>query len=163
MALFGPDYDREYGYGAGPRPGRMYGGGWGGYDRSFRGGYGGMGYDADYGYKSRWQTDYGDPYGDRVNRTPMRVIRGEFHGGYGADYGAARHDRGMYGERDRPFGYGTRPVNTDPYRSRGAFEGRPGRWNRDAWERRPGRSGRWGQETPGYRGYTENRYDTGWS
>jgi hypothetical protein len=156
MALFGRDYDREYGYGAGNRPGRMYGAGWGGYDRSFRGRYGAMEYDADHGYKSRWQTDYGDPYGDRINRTPIRVIRGEFHGGYGADYRAAGYDRGFGGARDRPSGYGR--VDYDPYRSRGAFEGPPGRWNRGAW----GRGGSWREEGPGYRGYSENRYDTGW-
>lgn len=58
-----------------------------------------FGRDYDQGYKSRWQTDYGDPYGDRRYHTPMRVIRGSAHGydrtpRYGRDYNAGY-----------PFGY----------------------------------------------------------
>ena len=148
MALFGPDYDRDYGYGPRGRPGRTYGAGWGGYDRGFRGGYGGTEYDA--GYKSRWQTDVGDPYGDRANRTPMRMIRGDFHG-YGEDYRPAQ-DRGFRGGVERPPRYGRSPMGYDPYQNRGGYQGRPGRWNREGWNR----------ESPGYRGYSENRYDAGW-
>lgn len=150
MALFGRDYDREYGYGAGPRGNRMYGTGWGGYDRNYRAGYGGATeYDEGYGYKSRWQTDFGDPYGDRSNRTPMRVIRGEFRGDYGGDYrGFSRPDY------DRSGRYGANPMSYDPYENRGGYQGRGTGWNR---------GGRWNAgANRDYPGYGENRYDRGW-
>ena len=39
-------------------------------------GYGGFGGDPyDRAFKSRWQTDHGDPYRDRARRTPMRAVR----------------------------------------------------------------------------------------
>jgi hypothetical protein len=115
------DYDRIYGSGR-RRPGFRYdrdrfGRGPQGYARDYdrygprrqgfrsdpwgadRIGYRGR-YDDGYGYesyrKSRWQTDYGDPFGDRQRHTPMRVIRGEPHwanrgrwsGDYARDYQA---------------------------------------------------------------------------
>lgn len=126
MAYYGRDYDRggwgdsyygspAYNQGGGYRPG--YGGQSGnrygyrtgayGYDRNFSRGTGG-GYDRN--YKSRWQTDHGDPFGDRSRGTPIRMLRGEFEnenrdrsrwGGYDrgdyrtwADHG--RYDRGRY-------------------------------------------------------------------
>jgi hypothetical protein len=78
-------------------------GGAAGYDRGMRGydssmrGYDrgmrrvGIGYDEQ--YKSRQQTDAGDPFGDRQNHTPIRMIRGEPHG----------YDRDMRGDYDRGF------------------------------------------------------------
>jgi hypothetical protein len=57
--------------------------------------------------KSRWQTDYGDPFHDREQHTPIRVLRGSFEdyadefrtggsrrrsGGYGADYRERHQD-----------------------------------------------------------------------
>jgi len=101
MSLFGRGYDRDYDDGfRSSRPGRSYWGrsgtpmrpnfestdrSYGGSQDSFRtrgerpqyygsdyrlGGY-------DRGYKSRFQTQHGDPFGDRKERTPMRVIRGD--------------------------------------------------------------------------------------
>ena len=143
MALFGRDYDRDYGY----RGGNRYGGG--GYDRGLRGraqyawnetkdetsemfgrdydrnyrgsgtrgGYGTSDRDRSYGrggydrgYKSRAETDYGDPFGDRQNRTPIRMVnedrdRGGYDRGYRArGYGATGYDRD----------YGTNPMGYDP-------------------------------------------------
>jgi hypothetical protein len=149
MALFGRDYDRDYGYYGNPRGG--YDNGYRGgmmyndmEDRGYRGGmytsydrgagyYGSTGYDRG-DYKSRWQTDYGDPFGDRSAHTPMRVIRGGYHGGnmgYDRDYGymgGTRYDReyNFGGERDY---YGGNPSTYDPYMNR-SYEGRQGTWNR---------------------------------
>lgn len=80
----GPAYDRSYR----PNPGydRAYGSGMA-YDRSYRTG---LGYDQSYRarpeydepYRTRpertgsWQTNYGDPFGDRERGTPIRVERG---------------------------------------------------------------------------------------
>lgn len=164
MALFGRDYDNDYGrdfnrggmFGNRPRGGRnevygnrgdtygnrggMYGGGWDQdrnrgsgrgrsdswtgagpgapgydrYDRSYRSsGYGG---DYDRNYKSQWQTDHGDPFGDRSSHTPMRVIRGEYQARGDRD----RNDRGWFGsDRDRyEADYSSNPMGYDPYRSR---------------------------------------------
>jgi len=61
-------------------------GGPAGYDRGFAG-RGGSDYGRDYGARSgydrdfgrdRMRTDAGDPFGDRQNRTPFRVLRGGF-------------------------------------------------------------------------------------
>lgn len=144
MALFGRDYDRDFGYygdryrGRGP----INEGRWAAYDPDFGYGYGAgpAGYDRDFGYKSRWQTDYGDPFGDRMSHTPMRMVRGEFRGGYGAEYGSAR-ERGRYS--GMPMGY-------DPYAGRGYdaydYGSRGSRWNRDSMRGRGGMM----------------RYDRGW-
>lgn len=150
MALFGRDYDRDFGYYGDRFRGedRMYGGRWAGYDPDYGYGAGAGAYDRDFGYKSRWQTDYGDPFGDRVSHTPMRMVRGDFRGGYGSEYGNA-YERGRYGAN--PMGY-------DPYAGRG-YGGRDigvrgSRWNRGSrWGRRPGRG--WG-------GPAESGYDQGW-
>ncbi|HEX2188640.1 MAG TPA: hypothetical protein VHG51_07055 [Longimicrobiaceae bacterium] len=136
-----PGYDRDTNWSAGRGAGMGMGGGasWN-YDRDFdRGaGYGTYGardmetgYDRD--YKSRWQTDYGDPFGDRTNRTPIRLMRGEFHNreGYDVDYGRpygagsnVRYDRDMMdrggmdrGGMDRDRGY-MHGLNYDPYEDR---------------------------------------------
>lgn len=92
-------YDRDFGARRGP--GMMGGGG------SFGGGMtGGMGmnnasrYDQDHGWndrnrdewRSRSQTDAGDPFGDRQNHTPFRVVRGNQGGG--GHWGGGDVDRG---------------------------------------------------------------------
>jgi hypothetical protein len=163
MGLFDRDYDRDYGYrtGAGYDRGFRERGGFmgnAGYERgqgprytanrggdaSYRGRSGGYdrpywGYDTwryDEQYKSRAQTDYGDPFGDREANTPIRVIedrdrdrgwfggggrgRGWFGGGrdYGSEYGGyGREYRGGAAGYDRQ--YGRNPVSYDPYETRG--------------------------------------------
>lgn len=93
------DYDRGYrarsGYDAGYG---MTGGGMnpgaGGWNRNDRGDYGatggygrGVGYEPGFPrdrgydrgeYKSRYQTDAGDPYGDRQSRTPIRMVNEDY-------------------------------------------------------------------------------------
>jgi len=92
------NYDREYGMGGG----RMNTG----YDRGFgaAGGYGG-------GSQSGRDTDNGDPFGDRQQQTPIRVMRGREgnmgghnmgRGDFG-DRGMMGHDRGGY---DRSWAFG---------------------------------------------------------
>lgn len=104
MALFGRDYDRDYGYrgydrgnrgtttgrgqwgattGYGYGRGTGYYGGTTGYDRGYRGDRGDRGSWFGWGdsdrydanYKRREQTDFGDPFGDRQAQTPIRMIR----------------------------------------------------------------------------------------
>ncbi|MEX2584177.1 MAG: hypothetical protein WD766_12940 [Gemmatimonadota bacterium] len=135
MALFGHDYDEHYRTGAHSnregwdrygRPPRQnhgdyygaYGGrnqGWGGSDRSegdrYDRGFRPTGYDR--GYKSQWETDYGDPFGDRQQHTPMRVIRGEARG-YDAGYRTHDTDRSFRGNR-YPMGY-------QPYSARAGYD-----------------------------------------
>lgn len=116
MALF---YDRDYAdtwsrdYERGYRA-RPY---WGDVDREPR-----MGRDRfDRGYKSRWQTDFGDPFNDRAHHTPIRMTRGEYRGagewgyGWGPDY-------------DRDFS--TNPMGYDPYYDRNRPTPSIGRWSR---------------------------------
>lgn len=55
---------------------------------------GGRGYDR--GYKTREQTDAGDPFGDRQNRTPIRMT----NGGMGNRGGLGRYDENYRGNRD---------------------------------------------------------------
>lgn len=98
-----PAYGREfagrerYGYGREFGAGRPYyrAGGFG-YGREYMGyGLGYAAYGPEYGTagygrefeKSRWQTDYGDPFRDRERGTPIRMIRGEY-GEYGEEFGA---------------------------------------------------------------------------
>ena len=133
MALFGRDYDRDFSRG-------YRGSNWGGNrtyysepggaplnrDRFDRGysrdlGYSGASrYDTgfgateyDRGYKSRWQTDYGDPYGDRQQNTPMRVIR-EQHGDYDRGFTSTRYDRN-FNSSPYPMGYRS-------YSARGGYD-----------------------------------------
>jgi hypothetical protein len=129
---FGNRYDRGYGASSMPPYGSDYAGrdSRRGYDRPY------WGHDTwryDENYKSREQTDAGDPFGDRQSGTPMRVVdeprdRGWFgRGGYDREqrYDASyRYDRG-YGASNRPDrGYGgdyrsANPMGYDPYESRG--------------------------------------------
>jgi hypothetical protein len=111
MSVFGRGYDRDYdsGYRMSRRYGaRGYEGGgyvnqypgyetdyWYGHRHPYRGPHPGDfadPYGNDYRWgrgreKTRWETDYGDPFGDRLNRTPIRVIRG----------GPRGYDRGYRG------------------------------------------------------------------
>lgn len=81
---FGRDYGEDYRFsGRGRRYGHEF-------DRGYRRDLGGS---YDQGYKSRWETDYGDPFGDRQRRTPMRVVHGK----------TRAYDRGM--RREYPMGY----------------------------------------------------------
>lgn len=171
MALFGRDYDRNmyggyrggyqggyrttgFGGGAYDREYGMYGnthGTRGGYDRTYRGGTYGYGRGYDDNYKSRWQTDYGDPYGDRTSHTPFRMTRGEFHA-YDRDMNYNRYDRDMRGTTP---GYGyerdynsANPMGYDPYVERSRTGYRAGTWDN-------------GYRTGGYSGYND-RYDRGW-
>lgn len=82
----------------GPAPGYGSSRGAGGYGRDFGGGYGSD-------YKSDWQTERGDPFGDRRRGTPVQMRWGEFHprdrdpGGphrYGSEY----DPHGNYGYRE---------------------------------------------------------------
>lgn len=85
-----------------------------GYGREYMGyglGYGAYGaYDIDYGTagygreyeKSRWETDYGDPFGDRERGTPIRVTRGAY-GEYGEEF--MGRERGRRLGRESGFGY----------------------------------------------------------
>ena len=115
MAHYGRDYGERMGgvWSAGARnygPHRGFGGNRGEeYDRGFR--RGGHVYDRgfhsrvagpyDWNYKSRQQTNRGDPFGDRTRRTPIRAIRGEFENrGRDPDRWHG-YDRGEYG----PYGH----------------------------------------------------------
>jgi hypothetical protein len=136
MALF---YDRDYGHGWHHGYDRGYRGatGWGGhgYEGTGRGMYGGGYGEADRwnrydrGYKSRWQTDYGDPFGDRVAHTPIRMTHGEYRG-----------DRGFGWRSDYDRGYSANPAGYDPYFDRSRFMSAD-RWNRydRDWGTRVGR------------------------
>lgn len=147
MALF---YDREYGrnWNRGYDRGYRSQAGWNDFDRNSRTAGGRY----DQGFKSRWQTDYGDPFNDRGSRTPIRMTRGEFRGSNERDFG--------WGSNERDFGWGSNydrdysanPMGYDPYfdQSRRGQGMGMGRWNRyDRGYRGRGRS---------YRG----GYDEGW-
>jgi hypothetical protein len=132
------EFDRDSSWYAGR--GMGVGGGWN-YDRDMRnrGGYGASDMDRyDRDYKSRWQTDNGDPFGDRTSGTPIRMTRGEFHN-YDRDfndrdldrrpYGAGsnlNYDRDMMGrggmDRDQNRGY-MHGLGYDPYDDRGGRTG----------------------------------------
>lgn len=96
------------------------------YDRNYYG-YGTMGYDR--GYKSRWETDYGDPFGDRTSRTPIRVMNEEFHGRYDRDMTAGpTYDRNYRGVGYDPY-YGARGYDrTAGYRGWGTTRGYDRGW-----------------------------------
>jgi hypothetical protein len=164
MGLFSRDYDYDHGYRANREGGRSY---WsrsgrpiqanygGDYGDAGRGGWGpyrnaGTGYGDDFrtgydrSYKSRWQTDYGDPFNDRDQRTPMRVIRGESRG-YDASYfdnrydsgfrgGPTRYDDTYRGNSDRfPMGYRTNTTRGTYDQSYNSRAYRPNRSANDGW------------------------------
>jgi hypothetical protein len=111
FARYGGEFrDRPRGdWGGSSRPRSGWFGGGGGHDEGRRGfwnrerGYDdefrtvGLGYGEE--YKSRWQTERGDPFGDRERHTPIRMMRGEW-GEYDRDYGRAFRQRG-YGSTFR--------------------------------------------------------------
>lgn len=108
-----------------------------GYDRGLTGRnnqYGSTGYDRgvfetnrydreyDSNYKSRQQTDQGDPFGDRQSGTPIRVVNRDEE--RGSDWKFWRNDEGRERGRgyDRGFGgtrydrdYSSNPMGYDPY------------------------------------------------
>lgn len=92
--------DSEGHYGLTHSPGMMGGnagmGGMNRYGSDYRGG--GMDMDRDYdrGYKTRQQTDAGDPFGDRQNHTPIRMTGG----GMGHRGSLGRYDENYRGSRD---------------------------------------------------------------
>lgn len=105
--------------------GAYYGGAGYGYGTPYARDYGatrwGAGERYDRGYKSRAETDYGDPFGDRASHTPMRMVdedRARRWGAYDRDYGSrgwgasARYDRGF---RDVSDEGRYRGVGYDPY------------------------------------------------
>lgn len=159
-------FDRDSGWYSGRGAGMGMGGGsaWN-YDRDFERGGGNMGASSDMGggydrnYKGRWQTDNGDPFGDRSSQTPIRMMRGGFQGGgegrgamgngydrdFGRGYGAGSgmgYDRDMMrgGSMDNDRSY-MNGLGYDPYE---------GDLNR-------GRGGGWGMQQNRNRGY-----DRGW-
>ncbi len=151
------DYDRQYGRGYDRGTGYYrgttgyYGGTSSGYGGT-TGYYGGAtGYDQairGYGrdYKSREQTDFGDPFGDRQSRTPIRMVREREEGGGWFGWGQSDYDqeyRYDQGYRGGEAGYGRyrTGVGYDPYAS--------GRYNRSA------------QQT-GRRYDAFRNYDRGW-
>jgi hypothetical protein len=211
MALFGNDYDREFGnrggmWGradrdrmGGPGRGMGRGGQWAagprggqGYDREFRGGgtwgrdrplrdegfgrgysaenrdyaFGGGGYDRGYSassrydaewvgrgaydreYKSRQQTDTGDPFHDRQSGTPIRMIHGEFERGYDRGYrgSAADYDRGYresgYRGVDRTR-YDRNYTGREPGINNDGYYGGTNRSPRDGGYRNPGQDRDW--------------------
>jgi hypothetical protein len=126
-------YDRDIGYSSTPGYGQDFTGrgARSGYDRPY------WGHDTwryDDHYKSRQQTDAGDPFGDRQAGTPFRVLdeprdRGWF-GGYDRDFDRNnRYDRG-FGANRGGYGndyYSANPVGYEPYGNRGGETQRLGR------------------------------------
>lgn len=158
MALFYDDeFERSRTRGQRFQQGRgMYDRGFGasGYDR----GYGSHASAYDRGFKDRWQTDNGDPFGDREARTPMRMMRGPFGHEHGYDRdmqggfrGGPGYDRGTHGEFRGGRGYGRdmgarsapggMPVGYDPYTQYDTMQG--GTWAGGGYDRgfRGGRHG----------------------
>jgi hypothetical protein len=114
MQYPGRGYDAEHGFRGGWGPERFIR-----YDREFRGGergWGPGGYDAGYrgygygserqgDYRSRWEMENGDPFGDRTAHTPIRMMRGDY---------LSRYDQGF--ERGRNY-HAANPMGYEPYRS----------------------------------------------
>ena len=170
-------YDRDSDWHAGRGSGMGMGAGsnWN-YDREFndRGTtFGASSGDLDRGYdrdhKGRWQTDNGDPFGDRANQTPIRMVRGGF---------GNNEDRGMMGSGnyDRDFGRGYGAGSNMSYDrdmvDRGGMMGRGGMDRGqdrgymhglgydpyDGGDVNRGRAGGWGMQNQ-----NRNRgYDRGW-
>jgi hypothetical protein len=116
-----------------------------GYGGEFRGSHGGEGgYGREY-RKSRWQSEYGDPFRDRERNTPVRMMPGEWdeYGRemlrYGSEYGRGPREfggesRGWRGRRSGPEHGGGRS-----YRGSGAggeFLGWGGGYGREYRSRR---------------------------
>lgn len=106
-------YDRDFG---------NHGTGFGAMDRGYDRDLGGRGnwmdrdrggYDR--GFKSREQTDAGDPFGDRTSHTPIRMMRGGFRGG---NMGGGMSGGSMGIDYDRPYKQG---IGDEPYYEAGDF------------------------------------------
>lgn len=95
------NYDRGYGMSGG---GRMNNNN---YDRGY-GATGGAGMGYDRGYQGRNDTDNGDPFGDRQQHTPFRVMRGhDVHNmGHGGGDMGGRGMMGRGGGYDSSFAFG---------------------------------------------------------
>ena len=105
------NYEAGFGYREGWGPNR-----YGRYDREFhhrQRGWEPRGYDAGYrrygqgsaedAYR-RWETENGDPYGDRISHTPIRMMRGDYQ---------SRYDQGF--DRGRNY-HAANPMGYEPYR-----------------------------------------------
>lgn len=138
-------YDRDSNWYAGRNAGMgMGGGGAWSYDREFDRGTGFGASDTDRGYdrdhKSRWQTDNGDPFGDRGSHTPIRMMRGGFRNdedrggmgrgtGYDADFGRGYGAGSNMGyDRDMTGRGPTRGLGYDPYEGRDDLNTGRGGW-----------------------------------
>lgn len=86
------------------------------------------GYGETYGRKSRWETDYGDPFGDRERGTRIRVMRGGWDE-YGRDFV-------RYGAEYRPRRRFLSGRTTPGARAAGEFYGPPGEYGREYRSRR---------------------------
>ena len=132
--FFGNEYDRDYGHrrDSGNMRDWGYGAGvWGnanrdsgrfGYDRNFQGS--GTGYDRNF-FGNR-PTNYGDAYGDRSYRNPMRTTRGDYGSNYDQGFFGAGHDRHTH---DRNWS-GGRGMHFEPEMERGRWGSREGSWTR---------------------------------
>jgi hypothetical protein len=133
----GGDYDRTFRGRGGAFGGGMTGA-WGtghrGYDRDlgyrqtgYRGGasrydqpyWGYDTWDYDLEYKSRAQTDYGDPFGDRQANTPIRVVEDRDRGWFGRRGRYDREFRGYEGDFMRSERRPGPGAGYDPYYTRG--------------------------------------------
>jgi len=101
------NYDRGYGMGGGGRMNNT------GYDRGYGATGGAMGYDR--GYQGHKNTDHGDPFGDRQQHTPFRVMRGH-----------DVHNMGNQGMMGRPGGYDRGYAFGGPGMERPEYEGYSG-------------------------------------
>ncbi|HEX8273012.1 MAG TPA: hypothetical protein VF615_10270 [Longimicrobiaceae bacterium] len=174
-------YDRDSDWYAGRAPGMGMGAGMGSsnrsYDRDFDRGNGfGASSDMDRGYdrdhKGRWQTDNGDPFGDRASGTPIRMMRGGF--GHNEDRGGMMGGGSNY-DRDfgRGYGAGSNMSYDRDMRDRGGMMGRGsmdddrtymhglGYDPYDGDDMNRGRSGgTWGMQ--GQQNRNRGGYDRGW-
>jgi hypothetical protein len=153
MGLFDRDYDRDFErgtyrqrYGAdyqgGPRSERTYrpADSYRTSSRMYDRGY--AGYDDEYGAnrKSRYETDFGDPFGDRQEQTPMRMVhRGYDRGWWG--FGGGGRDREGY---DREYRGGGR----SGWRNDARFQGYGQDYSSNPMGYEPGPRGRrrWGND-----------------
>jgi len=140
--LYDYDYDRPFrrpsyrrrGWPRSQHPGyrarRGYGPGWRAYDQEFesRAPYSEIGYGGEY-RKTRWETDYGDPFRDRDRGTRIRMMPGDWDE-YGRDI--LRYGEEYWRRRRRPLTGRTRPGA----RAAGEFYGPPGEYGREFRARR---------------------------
>jgi hypothetical protein len=92
------NYDRGFGMGSGGRMNNT------GYDRGYGATGGAMGYDR--GFRGGHDTDNGDPFGDRQQQTPFRVMRGHDVHNMGNQGGGRGGMMGRGGGYDSSFAFG---------------------------------------------------------